>query len=112
MPVQMFILAGLGFSAWFVHVRVCARRSIDVKLHSPIKHAYLLTLGLEDGRVVVDVLDEDRDGEVGGGAVPPVARQPEPSQYNSYAKNDELWITYSLSNVVNIVNGSQDTRCS
>ena len=47
-------------------------------------------MGLEDGRVVVDVLDEDRDGEVGGGAVPPVARQPEPSQYNSYAKNDEL----------------------
>ena len=55
-------------------------------MHNPIKHAYQVTLGLEDGRVVVDVLDEDRDGEVGGAAVPPVARQPEPSQYNSYTK--------------------------
>ena len=64
--------------------------SIGVELHNPIKHAYRVTLGLEDGRVVVDVLDEDRDGEVGGAAVPPVARQPEPSQYNSYTKNDEL----------------------
>ena len=53
-------------------------------------HLGLVVVGGEDGRVVVDVLDEDRDGEVGGGAVPPVARQPEPSQYNSYAKNDEL----------------------
>ena len=38
------------------------------------------TLRLKHGWVVIDVLNEDRHWEVGGGAVPPVTRQTEPKQ--------------------------------
>ena len=48
-------------------------------LYILIPYVTYLTLGLEDGRVVVDVLDEDGDGQVGGLLVPTPARQPEPA---------------------------------
>ena len=45
-------------------------------------NAIIQTLGLKHGRVVIDVLNEDCDGQVGGGAVPPVTRQTEPETNN------------------------------
>ena len=41
-------------------------------------NAIIQTLRLKHGRVVIDVLNEDCDGQVGGGAVSAVTRQTEP----------------------------------
>ena len=46
-------------------------------IHTP---SIARTLRLKHGRVVIDVLNEDRHWEVGGGAVPTVTRQTEPKQ--------------------------------
>ena len=48
-------------------------------------NAIIQTLRLKHGRVVIDVLNEDCDRQVGGGAVSPVTRQTEP-QTNKYCR--------------------------
>ena len=47
-----------------------------------LQSAIIQTLRLKHGRVVIDVLNEDCDRQVGGGAVPPVTRQTEPETNN------------------------------